>query len=58
MEFRYFYIVALVLHLGMYYIEKDNILKNRYFLWVLFFMLAIVGDIGLRVLRILESGNG
>lgn len=41
----------------MYFFEKNDMEKNRYILWMLFFMIAGVADLGWKILRILEKSQ-
>ena len=55
MELKWILFVMILFNFAFYYIEKDDIKKNRYLLWVIFYMVVLVGS---RLLDVLEGING
>ncbi len=57
MEIRYLWGLMISINLIMYYVEKDDIKKNRHILWILFFTMTNLSNIGWKILRILEESQ-
>ena len=55
MELKWILLAMILFNFAFHFIEKDDIKKNRYLLWVIFYMVAIVGN---RILDVLEGING
>ena len=55
MELKWLFLVMILFNYIYYFIEKDDIKKNRYLLWVIFYLVSMVGS---RILDVLEEING